>query len=167
MVKKIILWLVVLTAVVGVGLFVAGYLAPDKSTESGSGDPVDGSDTATQRAADPATLEELGLERPIPEEFKDDIDRDGVPDTLEEELGTSNREFDTDGDGLSDKLEIEKYKTDPTKVDSDGDGFADALEVLGGFNPNGEGKLPEDVAFQEPEQESALGAMDSDEGITE
>ena len=70
-----------------------------------------------------------------------DKDRDGVSDEKEVELGTSDFEFDTDGDGLSDKLEIETYKTDPTNTDTDGDGFWDGLEVVRGFNPLGEGVL--------------------------
>ena len=62
-------------------------------------------------------------------------------DVEEEKLGTSNKEFDTDGDGLSDKIEIEVLGTDPTNPDTDGDGFADGYEVLKGFNPKGEGNI--------------------------
>ncbi|EKE05550.1 MAG: hypothetical protein ACD_19C00220G0003 [uncultured bacterium] len=73
--------------------------------------------------------------------FPDDLDRDGILDVEEEKLGTSNKEFDTDGDGLSDKIEIEVLGTDPTNPDTDGDGFADGYEVLKGFNPKGEGNI--------------------------
>ncbi len=41
---------------------------------------------------------------------------------------------DTDGDGLSNRLEVERG-TDPDRVDSDGDGLNDGLEVSGGLNP--------------------------------
>lgn len=75
------------------------------------------------------------------EPFPDDLDRDGILDVEEEQLGTSNKEFDTDGDGLSDKTEIEVLGIDPTNPDTDGDGFADGYEVLKGFNPKGAGTL--------------------------
>jgi len=77
------------------------------------------------------------LEDPVP----GDKDRDGIPDIEEEKLGTSQEEFDTDGDGLTDLEEIEKWKTDPLDPDTDDDGFFDGYEVLKGFNPAGEGKL--------------------------
>lgn len=75
--------------------------------------------------------------------FEHDIDRDGLPDEVEAVHGTSNASSDTDGDGLSDKVEVEVWGTDPTDIDSDGDGYADALEIISGFDPNGDGKLPE------------------------
>ncbi len=75
----------------------------------------------------------------LPIEFENDKDRDGILDEKEAELGTSDLDADTDGDGLRDIDEINKWGTDPTKVDTDGDGFADAVELLNGYNPNGEG----------------------------
>lgn len=77
----------------------------------------------------------------IDERFIHDKDRDGILDEIEEQLGTSDFEFDTDGDGLSDKVEIEIWQTDPTNVDTDDDGFADGYEILKGFDPNGPGRL--------------------------
>ena len=71
--------------------------------------------------------------------FDNDKDLDGLDDAKEAEYGTSDLEFDTDGDGLRDIDEIEVWKTDPTKPDSDGDGFADGFEVLKGYNPAGPG----------------------------
>ena len=61
----------------------------------------------------------------------------------EEELsfGTSDLEFDSDDDGLSDLVEINKYGTDPTKRDSDDDGHGDAIEIINGYDPLGPGKL--------------------------
>ena len=41
---------------------------------------------------------------------------------------------DTDGDGLSDWDEINKYFTDPANSDTDGDGWSDSLEVNGLYN---------------------------------
>ncbi|MFZ2190224.1 MAG: hypothetical protein WA057_03715 [Candidatus Magasanikiibacteriota bacterium] len=74
-------------------------------------------------------------------EILDDIDRDGITDDEEKKLGLSPEESDTDYDGLSDNIEINKTKTDPKKPDTDGDGFNDGLEVIRGYNPLGEGKL--------------------------
>jgi len=75
------------------------------------------------------------------DKFKDDQDRDGILDVEEEALGLSTRNFDTDGDGISDKSEIDKWGTDPTKADTDGDGYWDFFEIMNGYNPLGEGKL--------------------------
>lgn len=80
---------------------------------------------------------------PDPALFEDDQDRDGVDDAKEQKVGTSNQHFDTDGDGLSDKAEIDVWKTDPTVVDSDGDGYGDGFEVINGYNPAGPGPLEE------------------------
>lgn len=74
-------------------------------------------------------------------QFLHDQDRDGISDTQEKELGTSDRNFDSDGDTLTDMTEINVYKTDPNNPDTDGDGFWDGLEIIKGFNPRGEGKL--------------------------
>jgi len=76
------------------------------------------------------------INRPLPPEFMHDKDRDGIDDEREKELGTSDLSTDTDGDGLRDILEIEKFNTDPTKEDTDGDGFYDGYEILNGFDPN-------------------------------
>ena len=54
-----------------------------------------------------------------------ETDGDGLPDNLEEKIGTSIYKVDTDEDGLTDYEEYCKYKTDPTKADSDGDGIPD------------------------------------------
>lgn len=75
----------------------------------------------------------------LPTNPDNDNDRDGILDEQEADLGTSTKNFDSDGDGLSDRAEIEKYGTDPTKDDTDGDGFRDGLEVLKGYNPRGSG----------------------------
>lgn len=49
---------------------------------------------------------------------------------------------DTDGDGLTDLDEINKYKTHYLFSDTDGDGHSDGEEIKNGFNPRGEGKMP-------------------------
>jgi hypothetical protein len=84
------------------------------------------------------------IEIPVIEEidlFPNDKDRDGIEDAEEAVLGTSDFDFDTDGDGLSDKSEIDTWKTDPVNPDTDGDGYNDGFEVLSGYNPVGEGML--------------------------
>ena len=68
-------------------------------------------------------------------ERKDDQDMDGVLDADEKKFNTSTSTVDTDGDGLTDKIEIEKLKTDPTKLDTDGDGVTDGLEIVKGSDP--------------------------------
>jgi len=71
-----------------------------------------------------------------------DTDGDGLKD-LEEinKYKTSEAFADSDDDGLNDYDEIFKYKTDPLNPDTDGDGHKDGEEVKNGFNPNGPGKL--------------------------
>ncbi|MHC4331794.1 MAG: M56 family metallopeptidase [Planctomycetota bacterium] len=55
-----------------------------------------------------------------------DLDKDGLENRLEAELGTNPKSSDTDGDSLSDYDEHCKYRTDPTKKDSDEDGKPDS-----------------------------------------
>lgn len=76
-----------------------------------------------------------------PADKKYDLDRDGISNEEEKKLGTKENDSDTDNDGLSDWMEINKWHTDPLKADTDGDGFRDGLEVVKGFNPLGPGKL--------------------------
>ena len=44
-------------------------------------------------------------------------------------------DLDSDGDGLSDVLEMHVYGTNPSNPDTDGDGVADGAEVAAGSNP--------------------------------
>lgn len=53
-------------------------------------------------------------------------------------------ENDSDGDGLSDKLEI-ILGTSIEKSDSDGDGFGDFQELSQGYSPFGEGKIRAEI----------------------
>ncbi|GGC05855.1 VWA domain-containing protein [Cellulomonas carbonis] len=63
-----------------------------------------------------------------------DHDGDGVPDALELGLGTSPFSADTDGDGLSDRFEVETLFgfSSPALADTDADGVADGQEDLDG-----------------------------------
>ena len=47
----------------------------------------------------------------------------------------TDRSVDTDGDGLSDYDEVNKYHTDPSKADTDGDGYNDGDEIKNGYSP--------------------------------
>ena len=76
-----------------------------------------------------------------------DTDGDGLTDKEEIEKGTDPLKKDTDGDGLTDKEEIEKG-TDPLKKDTDGDGFSDKEEVDKGTNPKDPESKPNGNASQ-------------------
>ncbi|MBD3310881.1 MAG: hypothetical protein GF349_00055 [Candidatus Magasanikbacteria bacterium] len=95
--------------------------------------PVD--ETQTEETQEP---EQQNLE---PDLSPGDQDRDGISDEEEAAMGTSDTEYDSDGDGLSDVAELDVWQTDPKNVDSDGDGYSDGWEVLKGYNPAGAGDL--------------------------
>jgi outer membrane protein OmpA-like peptidoglycan-associated protein len=59
-----------------------------------------------------------------------DYDHDGLSNERERILGTDPRNPDTDGDGISDGDEVNKYHTNPLKVDTDGDGLSDYDEIF-------------------------------------
>jgi len=64
-----------------------------------------------------------------------DSDGDGITDYLEIfTYGTDATLFDTDNDDLSDGLEL-FYGTNPLVADSDGDGYLDGIEIGRGTNP--------------------------------
>ena len=88
-----------------------------------------------------------------------DPDEDGLENSDEQLLGTDPTLADTDGDGMTDKEEVDHFldldpttmdtdgdfltdteelnetKTDPTKADTDNDGLSDFMEILKGYNP--------------------------------
>ncbi len=68
--------------------------------------------------------------------------------------------LDTDGDGLSDTIEL-ALGTDKTKNDSDGDGFKDKAELLGNFNPNGKGTTTVDMKFADNQKGKILLQVES------
>lgn len=58
-----------------------------------------------------------------------DTDRDRLPDACEPIYGTDPADFDSDGDGIHDGVEVRYWLTNPLAVDTDGDGCNDAVEV--------------------------------------
>ncbi len=73
-----------------------------------------------------------------------DSDGDSLSDFIEVKSTqkTDPMKADTDGDGLNDYEEINNWGTDPLIADTDGDGYDDGSEVKAGYNPRGDGKLP-------------------------
>ena len=67
---------------------------------------------------------------PTPETPKDDIDGDGLADKAESyKYRTDPNNPDTDGDGLTDGAEVLKHRTDPCNPDTDADGLRDGDDV--------------------------------------
>jgi hypothetical protein len=58
----------------------------------------------------------------------EDADADGLTDAQELALGTSPTKFDTDGDGLSDGVEVLVRGSDPLSADTDADGVPDGAD---------------------------------------
>lgn len=65
----------------------------------------------------------------------EDPDRDGLTNQQEFLNGTDPNNPDTDGDGLNDGDEVNKYHSSPLLVDTDGDRIPDGIEVQTGTNP--------------------------------
>ena len=65
----------------------------------------------------------------------EDPDRDGLTNLQEYQLGTDPNKADTDGDGLSDGDEVNKYHTHPLLADTDGDCIPDGVEIQNGTDP--------------------------------
>ncbi len=70
-----------------------------------------------------------------------DSDGDGLTDLLELEIGSNPQVIDTDLDGLDDYSEVKIYGSNPVKRDTDADGYDDGMEIENGYNPIGSGKL--------------------------
>jgi len=56
---------------------------------------------------------------------------DGLPDTVERQIGTDPSKADTDGDGLSDGVEVLQTHTNPLNADMDSVGKAVSASVEG------------------------------------
>lgn len=131
----IILPLVVLLALVLIwALF---FRSPAEPTEVPDGGSQQGQDVVTDIPQWRLDKMNAVVDDPLP----NDRDRDGISNDDEVSQGLDPDQFDTDGDGLDDKSEIDTWGTDPTVVDTDGDGFSDGWEVIHGYNPAGDGSL--------------------------
>lgn len=75
-----------------------------------------------------------------------DVDGDGLDDERENTIGTDAKNWDSDGDELSDGDEVIIWKTNPMNPDSDADTFKDGSEVRAGYSPTGPGRLFEPPA---------------------
>ena len=75
-----------------------------------------------------------------------DTDLDGLSDAEEASLGTNPNNSDSDGDGLSDRAEIQVYLSNALVKDTDSDGFEDGFEVSTGFNPALASSSPDSVS---------------------
>tara|TARA_Y100000589_G_scaffold84966_2_gene78950 strand:- start:75352 stop:92235 length:16884 start_codon:yes stop_codon:yes gene_type:complete len=68
----------------------------------------------------------------LPGERDEDFDNDGLTNFEEQQLGTDPTLMDTDGDMLSDGLEVNELGSDPTSTNSDSDSLADWEEFIYG-----------------------------------
>ncbi len=76
-----------------------------------------------------------GLDPNNPLDVFDDLDDDGLTNGEEFARGTGLRIPDTDGDGLRDGDEVNRYGTNPLLFDTDGDEVGDGLEIQSGSDP--------------------------------
>lgn len=95
---------------------------------------LSGVDTDGDGIPDDAEIR-LGLDPKNPVDAKEDYDRDGLTNLQDYLLGTDIRNPDTDGDGLSDGDESNKYKTNALLADTDKDLIPDGVEIQNATNP--------------------------------
>ncbi len=69
------------------------------------------------------------------DDAREDPDADGLDNLSEFFHGTNPFNPDTDGDGLSDGEEVNRYGANPLMWDTDGGGHSDGFEILNGRNP--------------------------------
>ncbi|MBV9038230.1 MAG: carboxypeptidase regulatory-like domain-containing protein, partial [Acidobacteriaceae bacterium] len=80
-------------------------------------------------------LVQYGLNPNDPIVGDEDPDHDGLTNLQEYQRHTNPVNPDTDGDGLLDGDEVNKYGTDPLNPDTDGDKIPDGIEVQTGTDP--------------------------------
>ncbi len=113
-----------------------GYLDFDKDGLSNIKENEYGTSPSKKDTNDDGVDDFDSIKRNI-DPVSDDVDGDGITNKGEiEKTKTDPFKADTDGDGLNDREEISIYKTDPNKADTDGDGYSDKVEIDGGFDPN-------------------------------
>jgi hypothetical protein len=108
----------------------------------GESQPTDGDDvgteppnTASQTPTDTQTATSASTPTDTPTQQDTPSDSDSLSYQREQELGTDPSERDTDGDGLKDGREVNKWETDPTEPDTDGDGIRDGKETFMDTSP--------------------------------
>ncbi len=101
-----------------------------------------------------------------------DSDGDGLPDALEEALGTDPNDPDTDGDGIEDGDEVngtgplEPFgETDPLDLDSDDDGIEDGDEALATGPLSGLSDGPTDPTDGDTDNDGLSDGLEA--GVTE
>jgi lysophospholipase L1-like esterase len=95
---------------------------------------------------------------PCPVDILNDLDGDGA---------CANVDFDDDGDGLVDAVELNTgifvsaldAGTDPNNPDTDGDGFADGVEVAFGFDPTDASSTPLAIPGLRPAATAILASL--------
>lgn len=100
-------------------------------------------ETTTPETTTPDTTIQDDTQPVVAEESNADIDTDGdgLTDVIEIQIGTDINSIDSDDDGLTDFEEINIYFTNPLNADTDNDTYLDGTEVANGYNPNGAGLL--------------------------
>lgn len=98
-----------------------------------------------------------------------DTDGDGLSDAVELELNTDPAVADTDGDGLTDDEEANVYATAPLATDTDGDGVTDGDEIAIGTDPFDGGVAAEAPAepVAETPAEPGTGLDGDGDGLTD
>jgi len=137
---KVVIMVLAIVIVIGVAFLLSMRILNSKTPTT----PV--APETNQTVSETATLEEepvIEQAQPVIQQTEVDMDKDGLSDVREAQLGTNPNNPDTDADGLFDKEEVDTYKTNPLNPDTDGDGYKDGDEVSKGYNPNGLGKLTE------------------------
>lgn len=96
------------------------------------------------------------LNNPFADIIRQGIEQDKVLAATQQAELLAQQTKDTDGDGLSDYDELNKYSTSPYLKDSDSDGIDDKAEVTRGTDPN----CPEGQnCFASASQSSSTGAV--------
>ena len=108
--------------------------APTVSPTEGPTDTPTGEPSVTEQPTETPTEEPTETVTPTEEstptpdiDYDLDRDLDGLPDYIEDQIGTDPLKADTDDDGLSDYIEL-IIAYDPTNTDSDGNGITDDNE---------------------------------------
>lgn len=91
-------------------------------------------DTDNDGLTDPFEINN-GFDPLVPGDGLLDPDNDGLNNLKEQQNNTNPNNPDTDGDTLSDGLEVNTHGTNPTKVDTDNDLLHDNIELGLGTNP--------------------------------